>query len=426
MSLSPQSDLSRPSSTADSWGRYYTAEWVSQQLVCAIHAPSPKLIVELGTGTGSLAAAAAAKWSQAQFVTVDTDRAAKKHLDRLKSHKAHTHHTHDVLDDALADRIGLGLGSVDVGICNPPFVRPRWRASFGRILEDAGLSGALQSVHDAGADLLFIAQNLRLLRRKGKLGLILPDGLVTAEKFKGVRTVLLREHSVEQVVQLPRGVFAGTEAQTYLVVLTKQGGETQSVALTEMGPDGVLSLPVRVPADLARRRLDFGFHSVAHLALPQKNRARRLHMSVRDVTTSILRGTVSSNQIEGLRWPVFHLSDFSAVRRDTRIPAVPGMFQLTARDAAIVSGTLRLAQPGHILVARIGRNLQDKVCMVRDGPCIISDCIFALDVGEPHREVVLAYLLSEQGRRALAASAHGVGARYLSRADLLDLPLPIR
>ena len=93
------------------------------------------------------------------------------------------------------------------------------------------LSGTLNSLHDAGADLLFLAQNLRLLRRNGKLGLILPDGLITAEKFGRVRQALLRQHLIEQVVQLPRGVFKGTEAQTYLAVLSKMAGETEQVTV---------------------------------------------------------------------------------------------------------------------------------------------------------------------------------------------------
>ncbi|MGG4603106.1 N-6 DNA methylase, partial [Alcaligenaceae bacterium Me47] len=151
---------------------------------------------------------------------------------------------------------------MDLGLCNPPYIRPRWRPSFGRILEDAGLSGALQSVHDAGADLLFIAQNLRLLRPQGKLGLILPDGLITGQKYRGVREVLLREHRVELVVQLPRRAFTRTEAQTYLLVLSKSDGETQQVQLSQMDDTGEVSDPIIISADRGKLRLDYTFHAL--------------------------------------------------------------------------------------------------------------------------------------------------------------------
>lgn len=211
-------DLRRQSVNADVWGRYYTPPVVSRALIDAMIGVRPKLILELGAGQGALANEAHRKWKSASLVTVDTDLALTQILGQDASGASHIHHTQDALDDQLADRIGIPLGSVDVGLCNPPYVRPRWRSNFGHILEDAGLSGALQSVHDAGADLLFIAQNLRLLRKRGKLGLVLPDGLITGQKYQGVREVLLREHSVELVVQLPRRVFARTEAQTYLLV----------------------------------------------------------------------------------------------------------------------------------------------------------------------------------------------------------------
>ncbi len=427
MSLTPQLDLSRPSSNADTWGRYYTVDWISQSLVNAVPAAKPKIIVELGAGQGSLATAAAARWHAAQVITVDVDSAALTRLHKPGRHRTfHKHHVQDALDDALAEKIGLSLESVDVAVCNPPYVRPRWRAGFGRILEDAGLSGALQSVHDAGADLLFIAQNLRLLKTHGKLGLILPDGLITAEKFQGVRSVLLREHLIESVVQLPRRVFSRTEAQTYLVVLSKRGGQTQSVELREMRATGELSQTVHVPADLARRRLDYSFHSSAQFRTsnPLTKTASGKHFSIRDATLAITRGSVVSNQIDSFDWPVFHLGDFASAVGIHDLPVVPKQYCLSSRQLKTLPATIRVANAGDILIARIGRNLHNKVCSVSYGACVISDCVFSLSVASKYRDTVLAYLTSGQGQSALAASSHGVGARYLSRADVLDLMVP--
>lgn len=418
MTLAPQADLSRPSASADSWGRYYTADWVSKILVQAMHADQPKMIVELGAGQGALAGAAGDKWRRAQVVTVDTDPAAVRFLEKLAGRKrgAHQHHLHDALDNELAERIGLSFGSVDVAVCNPPYVRPRWRASFGHILEDAGLSGALRSVHDAGADLLFIAQNLRFLKKKGQLGLLIPDGLITAERYAGVRRTLLAEHLVEQVVQLPRRVFMGTEAQTYLVVLSKLGGKTDSVTLRQMGVNGAMSSPVSIDAEMASRRLDYAFHVTAR---DQRESRRGPDIElIRDVVLGVTRGSISSHEIARCSWPVFHLGDFS--ESDS---VIPRRFGLTRAVLRVLPKNVRVSMPGDIVVARIGRNLHAKVALVKHGPCVVSDCIFTVRVDAKDREMLFSFLRSESGARALEASAHGVGARYISSSDLLDIEI---
>ena len=422
--LEPQSELVRASINADSWGRYYTSNSVSSTLVNAMECVRPKVIVELGTGKGSIASEAAKKWNPEKLITVDTDHTAITYLNEIGSTCQHTHHVQDALDEFLAERIGVDFGSVDVGLCNPPYVRPKWRDSFGNILEQAGLSGALNSVHDAGADLLFIAQNLRLLRKRGKLGLILPDGLITGEKYQGVRSVLLRQHLVQQVIQLPRRVFSNTEAQTYLLVLSKYGGETQSVALRTMGIDGQLSPAIYIPSDQAKRRLDYNFHLSGNSHF-LKTSSKQLQITVGEVTQHLVRGSLCSSQLRSINSPVFHLGDFPQTRKGQLLPNVPSKFTQPLKAFCRLAPNIKFAEKGDILIARIGRNLQDKICVVSKGGCVISDCVYALRVVAAYRDVVIAYLVSEAGRRSIEATAHGVGAKYLSRSDLLSLKLPV-
>jgi len=423
MSTSPngiRQVLTRAGQTSDPWGRYYTTPIVSHSLIDQIEATEPNLVLELGSGSGSLCTAAANRWHDAKLVTVDVDRRASTGLNVTAAgpDRRHNHFVHDVLDSALSDKIGLTLSSVDVAVCNPPYIRPKWRADFGKILEDAGLSGALSSLRDAGADLLFLAQNLRLLRRGGKLGLILPDGLVTAERFRGVRQALMRQHKVEQVVQLPRGVFKSTEAQTYLAVLSKMAGETEQVKLRQMGHDGRLSMVLAVPHDLAAKRLDYTFHAQQAF---QAHRGTRQPIAVGTAVTHIVRGTICSSAIAVFPTPVFHLGDFaeSAGEQDVRI--VPKRFALGKRSARIASQNARLALPGDILVARVGRRLESLLALVVHGPCVISDCVFALRATDEHRERLYRFFESEAGRLALATSAHGVAARFLSKTNLSEI-----
>jgi type I restriction enzyme M protein len=413
--------VARAGRTSDHLGRYYTSSLISRSLIDSIELQQPDLILELGSGSGALCTAAATRWHEAKLITVDVDQQAPDQLNIAKfaQQVRHLHFIHDVLDDALSDRIGLRLDSVDVAVCNPPYIRPHWRADFGKILEGAGLSGTLTSLHDAGADLLFLAQNLRLLRRNGKLGLIMPDGLVTGEKFYRVRRALLRQHLVEQVVQLPRRVFKGTEAQAYLVVLSKMGGETDWVKLRRMGTDGDLSASIQVPQDAAEKRLDYAFH--ARIEPSRSARDGHVKIAVRDALTDLLRGTVCSSGIANFRMPVFHLGDFANPPHGHGVRVVPKRFALSDRNAQRAAAQSHLALPGDILLARVGRGLQDRLALVVHGPCAISDCIFALRPTDKHRERLYRFFESDLGRSVLASSAHGVAAQFLSKANLLDI-----
>ena len=416
-------NLMRSGRTSDPWGRYYTSPEVSRSLIERINVPKPKLILELGSGSGALCAAAASRWHAARLITVDTDKCLSKRQsgDSLGESAQHIHFVHDALDEDLPNKIGVHLGTVDVAVCNPPYIRPRWRADFGCILEEAGLSGTLASLRDAGADLLFLAQNLRLLRRKGKLGLILPDGLVTAERFSGVRRALLRQHLIEQVVQLPRGVFKGTEAQTYLAVLSKMAGETDKLTLRQMGPDGQLSSAFDVPQELAAKRMDYTFHVQATASQRLQDEDGCRWIQVGDAITDVVRGSICSSEIEGFPTAVFHLGDFAKPDGENAIRIVPKRFSLSDSTASTMSRNAHLAWPGDILLARVGRNLHNRIAMVVHGPCVISDCIFALRATEEHRERLYRFLASDAGQRALATSAHGVAARFLSKQNVLEM-----
>ncbi len=414
-------NLIRSGRTSDPSGRYYTSPELSRSLIERINVPKPQLVLELGSGSGALCAAAASRWQAARLITVDTDKSPSKRqsVHSLGQTPQHIHFVHDALDEDLPNKIGVRLGTVDVAVCNPPYIRPRWRADFGSILEDAGLSGALASLHDAGADLLFLAQNLRLLRRKGKLGLILPDGLVTAERFGGVRRALLRQHLIEQVVQLPRGVFKGTEAQTYLAVLSKMAGETDQLTLRQMGPDGQLSSAVDVPQEFAAKRMDYTFHAQASSAHRVQDGYRRIQVG--DALTDVIRGSICSSEIGGFPTAVFHLGDFAKPDGENTIRIVPNRFSLSDSAARMMSSRTHLAWPGDILLARVGRNLHNRLALVVHGPCVISDCIFALRATEEHRERLYRFLESDAGQRALATSAHGVAARFLSKRNVLEI-----
>ena len=82
-----------------------------------------------------------------------------------------------------------------------------------------------------------------------------------------------------------------------------------------------------------------------------------------------------------------------------------------------------LARRGDILIGRVGRNLHEKVAFLRDGPYAISDCVYRLRPRTHHAASLARYLTSAEGKAALASTASGSGARHLSKAELLKMPI---
>lgn len=402
--------LSRNSKTSDHFGRYYTESDIASLLIESMAVRSPKLAIDLGAGSGALVSEASRHWEKTEFITVDIDRKAESSALRAISESAFTHHTADALDSSLAEKIGLRYGDVDSGLCNPPYVRPKWRKHFGEILEDAGLSHVIPKIGCIQADVLFIAQNLRFLRSGGKLGLILPDGAIAGEKYAKLRHTLATNHRIERVIELPRRVFRKTDAKAHIVVLTKHQVVDADIQVQRLGDNGLLSQPIHLSPDRAVVRLDYSY-----LASQQRIGHRSAGLTIRSITQLVTRGSYSSSQRKDLSFPVFHTTDFNGSA------VVPRQFWLTKELQRTASGNL--AQPNDILLARVGRNLEQKVSTVTRGTIAVSDCILILRVEPKYQERALIYLTSARGRAALLAASHGVGAAFITMDALQSLEI---
>lgn len=394
--------------TSDFLGRYYTNSRVGTILVNSMGTISPESVLDLGAGDGALTAAAAKIWQKASYYTVDIDENARSASLPVLHGSSFRHHVGDALSSVIEKEIGLELGSADLAICNPPYIRPRWRKGFASILEDAGLSHVLPKLADMPAEILFIAQNLRFLKNHGRLGLIVPDGIIAGERFAGLRKSLAREHCIERIIELPRGIFRRTEAKAHILVMSKSGKGPDEIPVQCLDQFGVLSPELKIQREIAPGRLDYSFLAGA------MSKKRTKQTRIGDVTIFLSRGSFSSSQRANCDFPVLHTTDLSP-----SVYEVSPKFRMPAASAN--QGQFALAKPGDILVGRVGRNFEEKVCIVKSGTVAVSDCIFILRVASEHREAVFAYLKSSRGREALSFSSHGVGAKFLTTDALQNV-----
>lgn len=401
--------LVRIPKTSDYYGRYYTDQLVASLLVDAVSDHSPDLVIDLGCGEGALIVEAKRQWNESTCVSADIDQRAKL-KNKMAGAGGIRHHTVDVLERSIDAKIGVDFGTVDLALCNPPYVRPKWQKHFGEMLEEAGLSHIIPKMGGVPAEVLFIAQNLRFLRSKGKLGLILPDGVVSGEKFRELRTVLTMCHRLEHVIELPRGIFRKTDAKAHILIIAKDEAPSDVVKIQRLEDSGRLSKAVFLPPEEAAKRADY---SHVHSARPTRAKGS----SIGNFALFSKRGSYSSAEKRSCSLPIFHTTDFG-----TDLDKVPSEFILTKAAVKAIPGVV--AEVGDILVARVGRNLSEKICLVPRGRVIISDSVIALRVTPEQRDRIFLFLKSPRGRSALDSASHGVGARFITIEGLLALPLP--
>lgn len=389
--------------------KFYTRAEVGALLTREIGPLLPRSVLDLGSGEGSLSSAVAWKWPQAPITTVDVDPTCVEDLHAAllaAGCEQHQHRTLDVLDFGLPE--AFAEHRFDLAVCNPPFYRPDWKREFADILREADLESACASRAEVTAEILFLAQNLRLLEDGGTVALIVPDGLATGWRALAFRKALLSNHSLRTVIQLPPYSFLDTEAYCFILILEKgRRSPANVIKLLRLEDTGDVSDPIFIEPNLAEVRFDHAYHQVA---LSAPNGAT----SLRQLGADIRRGSLSTVQRKAANSFVFHTGDF---------PTVSGSINLGVDVPVIADKKLVIAEPGDILMARVDRELHEKVTLVASGRAAITDCVYRIRLPEKHRESAFNALTSTEGRRRIQAATKGVGARLIGKGELLDVLL---
>ena len=361
-------------------------------------------ILDLGSGPGSLSSAAKKRWPNAKITSVDIE--AKSHSSDLR------HITADVVEHGLQEIINLPEGSIDVAISNPPYIKIKWRDNLKSIIESSGLPSNSIPRKAYSAELIFIAQILRMLKPGGEAAVILPDGILTAEKFSEFRKSLIENHSVKRVIELPARSFKRTEAKTHIVVFNKAGYQSKSdyIELRTLESNKHISRPIHISHMHGAQRLDYSFYK-------QKSDPK----AVRESTTlssiaTVMRGKQSSSDIKRIVLSTVHTTDILSPTCELKLKGSDRLIALEKQGHLI-------ARPGDILLARVGRNLNQKIALIISGYAIVSDCLFI--IRSQAQQSIFEYLVSEQGQSSIESLTYGVAARQISKKQLCNLQLEI-
>lgn len=150
------------------------------------------------------------------------------------------------VEDSITDsNLDALRGTMRLILTNPPFGDGKYDslAGIGRSADAFPTLAGRKRIDPA---LAFVARCLSLLDDGGRLGIVLPDGLVDGpvlrQAFLGRESVRLRDVSIEANVSLPTATFSlgGTVARTSALVLRRQSARRSRIFLARAEHVGFL------------------------------------------------------------------------------------------------------------------------------------------------------------------------------------------
>lgn len=349
--------------------------------------------IDLGVGEGSLLSSVKSLWPSSHCVGIDIDNKNIKHITQEKNF-IKTYNLDSLKAETIIE-IKASEGLFDLVIGNPPYKKIELNNDLRGLLYDFDLEvGKYQKY--CSSDLIFLLQGLLLLKDDGYLIYIMPDGFLTNKNNERARKLLTLKYRVEQVVEIPEKSFSHTEAKTHILALTKRTPNDRiTISSTKNG-----RIANVIINDFINRG-DYSYHTKIHAKSNKK---------ISDFNVDIIRGRHSKKYLE-LSGELFIHTD--EIRKSKII-------DIQHRH----TGDGITTKKGDIVLARVGTRVIGLFSLIKNGEVAISDCVFIIRCyGEDVHRKVIRTINSEFGKNWLKSISKGVGAKHISKSELLKMPI---
>lgn len=368
--------------------QYYTEEGIGERLVAMLPCSAPETCLELSAGKGALLTPVIKKWPNIQIATCELD---PQNNSFLKSNFAGKHHELDVISSKFDKTFNKDDLRFDLAVCNPPF---SWRSNSKyekSSLKNFGMEW-MCDWSKVRSEIIFIIQNLKLLKDTGYLAIILPELIVFSDTFSKFREHLLAKTSVISISEVETGSFKGTEARTYILVLSKSR--------------------TNAPFSLTNNGQQASMHSQNEFYSWSSKSSKRPLFSLAESTFDLKRGKHSGKILRQSSLSHYHTTGFFD-GNDPNVVCAP------VQDRVIQETNPVVASRGHVLVNRVGTRAIGKAAVVEHGSYVVSDCAFRLALPnhiDPYEVVAFWYQQAE----VIIQNARGTCAQYITKDDILN------
>lgn len=380
--------------------QFYTQSQYSDLLIGSLNLEMPLNVVDLGFGDGELLRAASRRWNGLSLIGVDIDSGNVKNANSQNLIQA-VHH--DGFNPVLPQILNDKYGEIDVLVSNPPYFAKEVDKNILSILSEAGMADCIsKKCKKIPAELVFLAQNLRLLSLNGELGIILPAGLISGERWRGVREFLLSVYYVRECIQLPIGSFNRTDAQAFILIISKKTSHCPKYLKLS---HAAFSQTIEIDLKKAAHRSDYLYYY-------QTNSTKNPNRIQAD-DISILRGNLPHKTLKAEYEDYIHTS---------QLPLEPTVIDLPYSPTSEGNN----AVCGDILLARVGRRCIGRVALVRAGTLPVSDCIIIVRaVNQTIRSAVWAKFSAPHAKLTMQNWSLGVGAKYITHSIVKEYLLDV-
>lgn len=404
--------------------QYYTPSVLADFLVSKIPVRNAKRILDLCAGSGNLLAAAREKWPSAFIVGVDIDPNAIAHCNERFSKPALF-----LQGDARLLYPGIpsnncsevGTNDFDVVLANPPFIRNGKSIQFPP--PELGSQGATIDwttiCHRIEAQLL--VHNMLYVRDGGYLVAIIPNGILSCDRFVSLRKWIIAQSESLKVIRLPEKIFHKSEVSASALIVRRK-------------PKNKLSEPVRFILQVARLRADaLASKTIYNGEVSSTSNNARLDVACRfpgstgpcsnlkEFASIIKRGSFVPKSSLG-KTGTYHYIHSTNIR-DSGLDLHTTSSYVT--DERVIKTGVHTRQ-GDILIVRVGKTL-GKIGVVTDSgqPALISSCLFLVRPKGIDSYSLALLLQCQISQEHYCAVARGSAAGFLTYADIRETPIPL-
>ena len=366
---------------------------------------TPTAVIDLAVGDGALLAAVRRQHPEAVLCGIDCDQARLEQASQVVA--------------GASLRWGDGLSSSFPRLSkdaqkriliagNPPFlfaqptdVDADWQA---RAFPDVDSKHGIRRT-----EMSFFSRALvEARKRKGLVAFLMPSPFASGLLYAPYRQSLLRNFSLQKVINIEDTRYRNTEASTVLLLLDAACAATERIEISRFcaataEKEVIYSGPIG-DAD----RLDAGYWSAIDLH-------RSNVPTLGDVGVDVARGRFCKADAERVRRRVLHTTDLCRHTGAT--------IRLTGAFDPAADGEDIMAQAGDILLARTGTRVRWEPIMVTSGSAPITDHILRIRAPKSIRAEVAASFMHPNFSTWLTSVSKGVCATVITKRELLRMPL---
>ncbi|MBQ0832838.1 N-6 DNA methylase [Marinobacter sp.] len=375
--------------------QFYTDSAISNKFVSEFAAPNPFSILDIGCGKLGLLKAAKKRWTSARLIGYDID---PNHA-TIATKEDFFLNFGDGLDPDLSKRIEDIYGKVDLAVSNPPYISVDRTIKNQSILKHACILDGISSTQSLlPAELIFLAQNLLVMKEGSELGIILPSGFISGERWRPLRELLISQYSVTCCLELPPKSFPKTEVSTFALFIKKERNPSSQFKTIEL-KSLLFSESIKISAKEAANRLDYTYYAPDLYSLHSRLKSRG--------NTTVSRGNKTRSELNNRNITHFHTTD---LKNDTQI--LKGHLEEIPPD-------VRFASAGDILISRVGTRCLGRAAYLSAGRMPVSDCI--LVIKSSLSDQLWNLILQEDFKNYLSKIALGAGAKYITKSILEEV-----